>query len=352
MITRIVPDTNAVAVHRRTMRIDFDEVVSERPAAAGASKLQDLVLVSPRSGAPSVDWGRDHITIRPRHGWRANTAYTVTLLPGVADLRGNVRTMSTVVTFSTGAAIPATAVRGRVFGALTGAPAANAVVEAHPVGDTTLVFVGVTDSLGGFGLRGLAPGSYAVRGYIDQNRNRGLDPGEPFDTTSLALRDTATLELLPFVHDSTGPRLTAVTAVDSVTLHATFDSPLAPTQPLDARHLALRGPGAAPVPLRGAVGLPDTAGRAAVAPGNVAGRGAPRGASRTAGRGAPLRPTRPLLFTTVRVTLGAPLRRGTTYRLRAVDIAGATGRTATSERDFTAPRPAPRAPRDSTARRP
>ena len=89
MITRIDPDTNTVNVRGSEFIIHFDEVINERPAAAPT--LGDLVLVSPRDGEPDVSWHRNAISIHPRKGWRPNTPYTVTLLPGVSDLRGNVR---------------------------------------------------------------------------------------------------------------------------------------------------------------------------------------------------------------------------------------------------------------------
>ena len=112
-ITRTEPDTNAVNVRGKQFVIHFDEVIAEKPGSAAS--LNDLVLISPRNSAPDVDWHRTSLSIHPHKGWLPNTAYTVTLLPGIADLRGNVRTTETVVSFSTGPTIPATSISGELF---------------------------------------------------------------------------------------------------------------------------------------------------------------------------------------------------------------------------------------------
>lgn len=342
MITRIEPDTNTVNVHGSEFIIHFDEVISERPT--GAATLGDLVLISPRDRAPVVDWHRSSISIHPERGWRRNTAYTVTLLPGVSDLRGNVRAAPTQVTFSTGPTIPRTQVRGTMFDWLNGTPVAVGLVEARPFADTTLAYVAATDSLGHFAMRGLPAGSYHVRGFLDQNRNRGLDPGEPFDTTSSTLADSLALDLYAFAHDSLGPRLGSVSVQDSITLHAIFDTPLDPRVPLDPARFALVGPDSARVALRAVNPTrPDTAGAHPVTP-------PPAPVSQSAvpipqPRAAPARvlpkPSRPLLFRDVTIITAAPLRRGATYRLQAIAATGPTGRTLTSEKTFVVPAAAP-----------
>lgn len=344
-IVRMRPDTNAVGVRARDVSIKFDEVVSERPAAGGAASLGDLVLVSPRDRAPSVDWAGDRIVIRPRRGFRENTTYTVTLLPGLADLRGNVITTPTELTFSTGPAIPRTMIRGRVFDALTGTPDPRALVDARPTRDTAVEYIAAADSLGAFHMRGLPPDTFRVRGWVDGNGNRGLDPGEPFDSLTVVLRDTAVAELLVFRHDSTGPRLTSAGLTDSVTLAATFDAPLDPAQRLTPALFALTGPDSAAIPLRAVVAAPDTATRQRPAVDTVSERQPsavlfpPRpGARRAAPQTPQPRPTRPLLYRTVRITLGAPLRPDTRYTLRASGIRSPTGFAASSERSFNTPR--------------
>lgn len=349
MITRIRPDTNTVNVRGDEMVVDFDEVISERTGGASAD-LSDLVLISPRDGSPVVDWHRSSITLHPRHGWRKNTAYTVTILPGITDLRGNVRGNTVAVTFSTGPTIPATTLTGTLFDWLMGSPVVSGLVEARPVTDTTVIYVGVTDSLGRYRLRGLPAAQYMVRGIIDRNANRGLDPGEAFDSTRINLADSLSLELLAFAHDSVGPRLSTVAPQDSVTLRANFTTPIDPRVALTAAQFFVVGPDSSRIAATAAVpAAADTTSRTTPLASKVQPQsGGTAGGSvvpvpQPARRGAaPLpKPSLPLLFRDVVITLARPLRSGATYRLHATDLHAPTGRVATSDLSFQVPNFAP-----------
>jgi hypothetical protein len=335
MITKMQPDTNAVSVRGDALVIHFDEVVAEHPS--NASTLGDLVLISPRYGPPKVDWHRSSINIHPKDGWRKNTTYTVTLLPGVADLRGNVRMTPTVVTFSTGPAIPTTVLGGTLFDWASGTPIRTGMIEAHPVTDTTLVYIAATDSLGHYSMRGLAPAQYAVRGYNDSNHNRALDPGEVFDTSAVYLADTLNLELLAFAHDSTGPKLGTAVAVDSVTINATFDAGLDPRLPLATSQFAIVGPDSARIPITSiTITKPDTVSRTPVrAP-------LPQTAVPLPSPTPPApvvipKPTRPLLIRAITIVVGKPLTAGATYTLHATDATSPTGRKLSSDKTFQVP---------------
>ncbi|HET7457521.1 MAG TPA: Ig-like domain-containing protein, partial [Gemmatimonadaceae bacterium] len=231
-LVRIIPDTGAVNVKAPRAVFQFDEVVSERPSG-GAPSLEAMFVVSPRQGEPDVSWGRDVITVKPRRGFRPNTVYTITMLPGISDLRGNVRKEGATAVFSTGPTIPSTTVRGVVFDWVKSEPAARALVEAivvPPGADTSArarrdstVYVTSSDSSGRFAFAHLPPGPYVVRGVLDANNNRALDPREAWDSVRVSLADSARVELLTFVHDTLGPRIASVSASDSVTLRVAFD---------------------------------------------------------------------------------------------------------------------------------
>ena len=80
--------------------------------------------------------------------------------------------------------------------------------------------------LGNFVLGQLPAGRYLLRGLIDQNRNRKVDPRELFDTVTVTLKDSLHRELYAFVHDTSGPSITTVTVRDSITLRLTLDRAL------------------------------------------------------------------------------------------------------------------------------
>ena len=88
VLVAIVPESGAVNMRPERVEFRFDEVVSERPSRAPS--LEQMVLISPSDGLPRVDWRRRTIAVRPRGDWKPNAVYTVTLLPGITDLRGNV----------------------------------------------------------------------------------------------------------------------------------------------------------------------------------------------------------------------------------------------------------------------
>jgi len=175
-VLRIVPDSDKTGITPPEVLFVFDEVVSERPASVPS--LGALFLISPRDGTPNVSWHRKEVSVRPHRGWKPNTTYTVTMLPGITDLRGNVRNTGGVTVFSTGAAISTSRLAGTAFNWVTGATAPRAFVEARPSTDSTTVYVGVADSTGTFLMRNMTPGTYRVRGIIDENNNKTLDPRE------------------------------------------------------------------------------------------------------------------------------------------------------------------------------
>jgi Bacterial Ig-like domain len=210
----------------------FDEVISEGGTpnvGTGTGDLEKLVILSPTTRVPEVTWRRSRITVRPKEGWRPDRVYRVELLPGVTDLRRNRSTAGTVLTFTTGAPLPATMIDGTVVDWTTGRPAAGALLEAVLLPDS-LPYRGVADSSGRIKLGPLPQGEYLVRGVLDENRNLQFDSREAFDTVRLAPGKTAAGELWTFVHDTTPPRIREVTVVDSTSASIQLSQNLAPGQ--------------------------------------------------------------------------------------------------------------------------
>jgi hypothetical protein len=305
-VVNVAPDSGKTGVTPREVVFRFDEVVSERPAGG---TLDALFVVSPRQGAPNVDWHRNEVTVRLRRGWRPNTTYTVSLLPGITDLRGNVRNTGATVVFSTGSAIATGQISGRVFNWVAGSPAPRALVEARPAADTSVAFVAVADSSGAYSVTNLAPGSYRLRGVIDDNNNHALDRREAWDTTTVTLTDNAQRELLTFVHDSVATTLSSVVLRDSVTLELLLDSPVDPAQQLtdanvsvtasDSTRIAVTSVTRSPVDTAGALGF---------------------------------KPSRPPPARSLLVKVGTPILTAREFRVRAIEIRSLEGTPTTSER--------------------
>jgi hypothetical protein len=239
LLMRVTPAIGDTSVRPKVVSLQFDEVISETPA--GAPDLKALVFISPRSGDVNVAWNRTRIDIRPKDGFRDSTVYTITIRPGIQDLYNNKIDSITTVVFSTRGPIPATAIKGVLFDWPAGRGARNALVEALSAADTTVAYLGVTDSVGRFTLRHVPQGQYLVRGFIDRNNNRQLERTELWDTVRIPLRDSADVELYSFIHDTMPIRITEAAVQDSGRrMRLTFDKPLALEQPFSPTQFRLR----------------------------------------------------------------------------------------------------------------
>ena len=229
------PDSFArIPGFRGSVEFRFDEVISEGSSAnegTGTGDLEKLVILSPSTKVPDVSWHRDRIDVRPNGGWQPDRVYRVELLPGVTDLRRNRSDTGAVLTFTTGAPLPATSIQGTVVDWTTGRPAPAALVEAILLPDS-LPYRGVTDSSGHISLGPLPAGDYVVRGVLDQNHNMRLDPREAFDSVRLARGKTSAGELWAFVHDTTPPRIRTITVADSSSATIELTQSLDPRQRL------------------------------------------------------------------------------------------------------------------------
>ncbi|MEJ7808913.1 MAG: Ig-like domain-containing protein [Gemmatimonadaceae bacterium] len=360
VIVSVRPDSGALNTRPRDwMVFAFDEVLSERPQGSAAT-LGQLVLISPRDGAPRVDWRRKELAVRPRRDWRPNVVYTVTLLPGISDLRNNVRQDTRTVVFSTGSVIPPTRIVGAVFNWVQGQAAPSAVVEA--IAPDSTKYVAVADRSGRYVIANLPPGVYTLRAYLDANNNLDLDPREAWDSAAVSVTDSARSDVYAFVHDSVGPRLTSVEQRDSLTSRVRFDRGIAPDQAIDTALFRLRAADSSVVPIVAARAArdyeratADSAARDSAARDSVARRAAPV-PRRAVADTAPPPPTlgRPAPVTEVILQVFPPLKAGTTYRVTAAGIRGLLGQAATSERSFTVPAPpaVPPAARPAGAARP
>jgi len=355
VLLRIIPDSGAVGVRPKEVLFQFDEVVSERPPSV--TTLGDLFLISPRNGAPDASWHRDAIGVKPAHGWRPNTAYTVIMQKGVADIRGNVRNTGAATFFATGNVIPRTRISGNVFDWVSGSPATGALVESFVLPDSIHAYIAVADSNGSFLMEHMPAGNYTVRAYLDRNKNQGINPSEPWDSASVVLGDSARTDLVIFTHDTIPPRIREVRSSDSLTLHVAFDKPIDPAQTLGIANFAVIGPDSAPLPIVSA-GAPPKDTTAAVSPAAAAPptaappAAAPPAAARVPGRApadttkAVPRPVmrRPIPISEAVIKLQHPLAPKTAYRVRAIGIRGLLGKVGDSERVFTMPAPPPPRP--------
>jgi hypothetical protein len=356
-LVHVTPDSNAVNVRDRNVVFSFDETINDR--GSGAQELDNFFLVSPSDGNPRVSYHRSRIEVRPRNGFRANTAYMVTLLPGLNDLRGNTSRVGASVVFSTGPTIPPNRITGTVFDWAAERPAARALIQA--VTPDSVLYLAQSDSAGRFTIGPLPDGSYLVRAIVDANNNRAQDRSEAFDTVRVAAPQASPLELLAIVRDTLPPRIASVTPVDSVSLRVTFDRNLDPAQPPTAPSFRLVAADSTVVPIVAA--LTPRAEQAESEARQQARMDSLRRVDSLAGRVLPPRqtatrptaaagtkPSVPAPYAAMLLRVARPLAPNATYRLSVTAARALSGRADNSERSFTTPRPAPPPAVDSTRR--
>ena len=226
LLLEMVPDSGTtVEGFDDDVEFQFNEVLSEQG-------LDRLFSISPRHEEIRVGWKRSRITVRPGDGWRPNVTYVVTMLPGATDLRTNRFADRRTIVFSTGGAIPDTRIRGAIVDWENGRIGGNGVVEAMRPTDS-LTWVATSDSLGRFELAHLPFGTYQLKAGPDANNNRRIDLREPYDSTTLVVFDSLIRRnFWAFRHDTVGPRVTAITLVDSQSVSIEFSQSLAAALPI------------------------------------------------------------------------------------------------------------------------
>ena len=339
-LVAVTPDSGTVGVRPKEVLFRFDEVVAERPPAV--TSLADLFLISPRNGVASASWHREVIGVKPSNGWRPNTAYTIIMQKGLADIRGNVRNTGAATFFSTGTAIPRTRIAGNVFDWVSGSPATGALIESFVPPDSIHPYVALADSNGAFVMEHMPAARYIVHAYVDRNKNLAIDPSEPWDSASINLIDTVRTTLVLFVHDTAPPRIRDVRATDSLSLVVSFDKPIDPSQTLSVANFAVIGPDSAPLPIASA-GPPPKDTLAKVNPAAGVPPTARPPARARADKVTVVKPVmpRPVPISDVLIKMLRPLTPKTAYRVRAIGIRGLLGRAGDSERVYTVPAPAP-----------
>ena len=356
-LVRVTPDTNAVNVKAKNVSFYFDETINDR--GSGAQEVGRRFLISPSDGEPKVSWHRSRIDVRPRNGFRPNTAYSVSMLPGLSDLRGNAMKSSAKVVFSTGPTIPTGVINGTVFDWAAERPAALALIQALTP-DSTL-YLDQADSAGNFAVKPLPPGRYLVRAVIDANGNRALDRNEAFDTLTVDVPLNSPIELRAATRDTLPPRLATVNASDSVSLRVTFDHPLEPTQQITPDMFVLAGADSVRLAIARVLTPPQEIERTRLAQqatadsmrraDSLAGKVLPPPRPTTPAARIPRKPLVPAPFNSLLLEVAKPLVPNAPYRLSARGVRGINGLQTESVRTFTTPKPPPPPPpRDSTAR--
>lgn len=236
-VTRIEPaEDSIVPGFDGDLHIVFDEPIKAP---------QDLSRTLKASPAYRYDVGGgfSDLQIHPEGGWRPGAVYVIQIPAGITDLLGNRTTTPIRTVFSTGPPITDTRASGTLLDRVTGRGVQDARVLFER-GTDTIPYSAVSDTGGTFSLSSLPTGRYRAYGFRDLNADMRLERRlEPYDSAAFDLPDstsTVDLTLRLTEPDSTPPRLLIATALDSQTVELRFDDYLDPGQPFDSVRVAVR----------------------------------------------------------------------------------------------------------------
>lgn len=232
VLVAVQPDTFAeVEPGEDRIRIIFDETISEQ---VQGGTMNDVVLVSPRTGEVEVKHSGNELEVRVAGGFVEGAVYRVTVLPKLTDRFSNALLAPFEWVFTTGPEFERNALAGELWDRVTGDPIVGAEVVA--LSEDSVPYVAVTDSAGIFAMRYLPTGRYELSGLIDRDRDRTVDPFEPQgrgDDVVIGAADTLLTSFALMVPDTTPPRLALGEKIDSTQVRITFDDPLDPSQSLE-----------------------------------------------------------------------------------------------------------------------
>jgi hypothetical protein len=229
------------------VRFRFDERISERPSRG---TLDEAVLVSPATGAVRVDHGSDWLSVQVEGGFAPGAVYRITLLPVITDLFGNTMRDPFDLVFSTGGTMVQNAMAGQALDRITGRPMPDLTVQLLPAAPQpdTVRYVSRTDDAGLFFFRYVPPSVYSLVAFQDRNRNRALDPREPFGQRQVLLTtDTLFANLTVLEPDTSAATVVRAEAIDSTTLRVVFSDYLDP-ESVRQIGVTLTAPQGRPVP--------------------------------------------------------------------------------------------------------
>lgn len=228
-----------------SVTVQFERSVSERLAGGGGS-IQDAVIISPRTGNPSISAGGNSLEISLEGGFRPDMVYRVTVLPRFQDRFQNRMGVAYDLVFSTGPDLPPNLIAGVVTNRLTLGPLSGVRVDANTDGGE-FPYTAITDSTGVFTFPHIPQGRYNLVAYLDENRNRRPDFTEAQESLALGINDGDTLivtDLAIHEPDTTAAVLQEVSIQDSLSLVVGFDDYIDPLAVFDEVEAVLSREGA------------------------------------------------------------------------------------------------------------
>lgn len=243
------PDSLArVPSWRGPVAFVFDEPLSERGFDNAG---RERVVVSPDVAPVRAGVSGRQVRVELRGGWPAGVVFTVTLLPGVADLAGNLTRDAVPLTFSTGPEIPPGGLEVQARTAEEDRPPARGWVRAFPPAGAS--YLARLDTAGRARLPHLPPGRYRVVAFDDVDGDRQPDASETQGEDTVTVAAAPVQRALRLLPPDTTPPVVRAARLQGDTLVLEFDDPLDPAAP--PPQVTVRDSTGRAVPVRGVAPL-------------------------------------------------------------------------------------------------
>lgn len=192
-IVNEIPGNNTASFSGRTIELCFDEYVQLKEAQ------KNIIISPPLDKSPEIKASGRCINIVFEEGTlQNNTTYTLQFLGAIADIHEGTVLGNYVYSFSTGSVLDTLSVNGVISNALTLKKMSGFSVGLYKEYNDSSAFntkpdyIGLTNQLGVYRIKGIGDGTYRLIAFEDKNNNRRLDVGEEvaFSSSAHSGKDT------------------------------------------------------------------------------------------------------------------------------------------------------------------
>jgi hypothetical protein len=210
------PGNNTTSFSGRTIELCFDEYVQIKEAQ------KNIIISPPLEKNPEIKAAGKCINITFEEGTlQNNTTYTLQFLGAIADIHEGAVLGNYVFSFSTGNILDTLSINGVVSNALTLKKMGGYSVGLYKHYNDSSAFntkpdyLGLTNQLGVYRIKGIGVGAYRLVAFEDKNNNRRLDVGEEvaFSSSEHTGKDTVQNVKL---HSFTQPLYTPGRLIDTI----------------------------------------------------------------------------------------------------------------------------------------
>jgi hypothetical protein len=207
VLIKSIPQQNSVSSYPKTIDLYFDENIEIK------NQLENISITPKFSSIPKIKIKKNKIELElERDSLKHNTTYCINFGKGIVDINeGNVLE-NFYYTFSTGNSIDTASVYGSVIAVKENKPIDKSTVLIKNL-YTTVIYETTSDKNGEWKINNIAPDSYSLLAFKDNNSNKLLDINELYYYDTLSIKEkprNIISKLIPFLSQFDSIRLSVL----------------------------------------------------------------------------------------------------------------------------------------------